>query len=142
MNTSIKLPIWFWVISILALLYFLMDTMMFYSRMFMLEEMASEVPKQYALIKAMPAWVNVVFGMEVFGGLMGAIALLTKRKWAFILFCISMIGVLAQSSYIWFASDALSLLGKPAIIMPIVAIVFGAIMIMVSRTGINRGWLQ
>ena len=142
MNTSIKLPIWFWVISILALLYFLMDTMMFYSRMFMLEEMASEVPKQYALIKAMPAWVNVVFGMEVFGGLMGAIALLSKRKWAFILFCISMIGVLAQSSYIWFASDALSLLGKPAIIMPIVAIVFGAIMIMVSRTGINRGWLR
>jgi len=143
MNTStIKPPIWFWVISVLALLYFLMDTMMFYSRVFMLEDFAKDMPKQYELNKAMPAWVNVVYGFEVFGGLMGSIALLSRKKWAFILFCLSMIGVLAQSSYIWFVSDAVAVLGNPAIVMPMVAIVIGIIMIMVSRRAINRLWIR
>jgi len=143
MNTSTaKPPIWFWVISILALLYFLMDTMMFYSRVFMLEDFAKDMPKQYELYKVMPTWVNVVYGLEAFGGLMGSIALLSRKKWAFILFCISMIGVLAQSSYIWFVSNAFSVLGNPAIIMPIVAIVLGIIMIMLSRHAINRLWIR
>ena len=141
-NPTTKLPIWFWAIAILALLYFLMDSMMFYSRVFMLEQFLTDMPKQHQLYSAMPAWVNVVFGMEVFGGLMGALALLARKKWAFILFGISLIGVLAQSSYIWFVSDAISLLGNPAIYMPIVGIIFGVIMLMVSRSAISRNWIH
>lgn len=142
MNSTTRLPLWFWAISVLALLYFLMDSMLFYGRVFMLEQFLKDMPKQHQLYSAMPAWVNVVFGLEVFGGLMGSLALLSRKKWAFILFGISLIGVLAQSSYIWFVSDAVSLLGNPAIYMPIMGIVFGVIMSMVSRSAISKEWIR
>jgi hypothetical protein len=141
MNSTTKLPIWYWIISILALLYFLLDSMMFYSRAFMLEEYLEKMPEQHALFSSMPAWVNYVFGLEVFGGLMGSLALLSRKKWAFILFGISLMGVLAQSSYLWFASDAAAVLGNAAIVMPIVAIVIGVVMIMISRSAISKEWI-
>jgi len=139
MNSTTKLPIWFWIISILALLYFLMDSMMLYSRVFMLDQLPA---KQQGLYSVMPAWVDVVHAMEVFGGMMGALALLYKKKWAFILFCVSLIGVLAQSSYLWFVSDAIAVMGNPAILMPMVGIVFGIVMIVISRSAITKGWLK
>ena len=141
-STTTKLPIWFWAISILALLYFLMDSMMLYSRVFMLEGFAKDMPKQHGLYSVMPAWVNVVHALEVFGGLMGSLALLSRKKWAYILFGISLMGVLAQSSYLWFVSDAVAVLGNPAIYMPIVGIVFGIVMLMVARSAISRNWIK
>lgn len=137
-STTTKLPIWFWIISVLALLYFLMDSMMLYSRIFMLDQLPA---RQQGLYSVMPAWVDVVHGLEVFGGMMGALALLSRKKWAFILFCVSLMGVLAQSSYLWFVSDAISVMGNPAIFMPMVGIVFGVIMIMVSRSAISKNWI-
>lgn len=142
MNATTKLPLWFWAIGILALLYFLMDSMMLYNRVFMPDELANSMPKLYGLYQKMPIWVNGVYALEIFGGLMGALALLSKKKWAFILFCVSMIGVLAQTSYLWFVSDSIAVLGKPAIVMPAIAIVLGVILIMVSRSAISRGWIR
>jgi len=116
-----------------------MDSMMLYSRVFMLDQLPA---KQQGLYSVMPAWVDVVHAMEVFGGMMGALALLYKKKWAFILFCVSLIGVLAQSSYLWFVSDAIAVMGNPAILMPMVGIVFGIVMIVISRSAITKGWLK
>jgi len=116
-----------------------MDSMMLYSRVFMLDQLPA---KQQGLYSVMPAWVDVVHAMEVFGGMMGALALLYKKKWAFILFCVSLIGVLAQSSYLWFVSDAIAVMGYPAILMPMVGIVFGIVMIVISRSAITKGWLK
>lgn len=141
-NTT-KLPIWFWIIPVLALFWFLMDMAGFYSRVFMLDQFVDRMPKeQHDLYANMPIWVNVVFALEVFGGLMGSLALLSKKKWAFILFCLSMIGVLSQTSYVWFVSDAITAMGKPAIVMPLVALAIGVVMIVFSRFGINKGWLK
>ena len=142
-STKTKLPIWFWIISVLSLLWFFMDMAGFYSRVFMLDQLADKLPEaQLALYKAMPSWVNVVYGLEVFGGLMGSIALLSKKKWAFILFCISIMGVLSQSVYVWFLSDAIEVMGQPAIVMPIVGIVIGVVMVVFSRAGISKNWLK
>ena len=57
---------------------------------------------QQHLYKNIPLWVNIVFACEVFGGTFGCIALLLRKKWALLLFVISILGVLAQNSNIWF----------------------------------------
>jgi hypothetical protein len=85
--------------------------------------------------------VNVVYGLEVFGGLMGSIALISKKKWAFILFLISIMGVLSQTVYVWFVSDAIEVMGQPAIVMPIVGIVIGVVMVVFSRSAISKNWI-
>ncbi len=138
-----KVPFWFWIITILALLWFFMDMAGFYSRVFMLDQIADKMPEaQLTLYKNMPSWVNVVFGLEVFGGLMGSLALLSKKKWAFIMFLISIMGVLSQSFYVWFISDAINVIGQPAIIMPLVSIAIGIVLVVFSRYAISKNWIK
>jgi hypothetical protein len=136
-------PVWFWVISVVALLWYLMDTSAFFMRVFMTEEGIASMPEnQRHLYRDMPLWVNIVFACEVFGGTLGSISMLLRKNWALPLFVISLLGVLAQTSNIWFLTDAISAMGAPAVVMPLVAIAIGTAMIFLAKSAISRGWLQ
>ena len=112
-------------------------------RVFMTENTIESMPEnQRHLYRDMPLWVNFVFACEVFGGTLGCISLLLKKKWAFPLFLISLLGVLAQTSNIWFLTDAISAMGAPAVAMPLVAIIIGAAMIFLAKSAISKGWLR
>ena len=141
-NTTTKLPIWFWVVSVLALLWFAMDMSAFVMRVTVTEEarLAMSERDQY-LHRDFPLWVNLVFAGEVFGGLLGTLALLFKRRLAFGLLTVSLLGVLAQSSYVYFISDAVAVLGMPLALMPLVSVTIGVLMLFVVRTGRLKGWL-
>lgn len=142
-TNALKLPLWFWVISILGLLWFLMDLMAFVMRVFMFDAMMSDMPEnQQRLYIAMPSWVNVIFSLEVFGGVLGCIGLLLKKRWALVFFIISIIGVLTQTYYVYFMSDAISLMGAPAIIMPLVAIFIGTGLIFTMKQATSRCWIK
>ena len=136
-------PVWFWVISVVALLWYLMDTAAFLMHVLMTEETIASMPEnQQHQYRDVPFWVNIVFTCEVFGGTVGTISLLLRKKWAFPLFVISLLGVLAQTSNIWFLTDAISAMGVPAIVMPLVAIIIGTGMIFLAKSAISKGWLR
>ena len=136
-------PVWFLVISAVALLWFLMDTCMFFMRLSMTEDAIATMPtNQQHLMRDIPLWVNVAFAGEVFGGLLGSIALLARKKWALPLFVVSILGTLAQTANIWFLTDAISAMGAPAIVMPLVAIVISAAMIALANFAISKRWPQ
>ena len=138
-----SLPVWFWVISIVALLWYLLDTSAFFMRLLMTDDSIKALPEnQQHLYRDMPLWVNIVFACEVLGGTLGCIALLLRKKWAFPLFVISILGVLAQTSNIWFLTDAISAMGAPAIVLPLVAIIIGTVMIVLAKLAISKGWLR
>ena len=142
-KTSTSVPIWFWVISILALLWYLMDMSAFYMRVFMVDEVIKSMPEnQQHLYQNMPQWVNIVFASEVFGGVLGSVGLLLRKKWALPLYYISILGVLSQTFYIYFLSDAVITMGAPAIMMPLVAIGIGIVMVLHTRSSISKGWLR
>jgi len=137
------IPIWFWVVSVVGLLWYLMDTSMFAMRLFMTDAAIKEIPEnQQHLFQNIPMWVNIVFAGEVFGGLLGCVALLLKKKWALPLFIISILGVLAQTSNIWFITDAISVMGAPAIVMPLIAMIIGTALIFLAKSAITKGWLR
>jgi len=130
---SPKPPRWFWVVTVLALLWFLMDTSAFFMRVFMSDDTIATMPAdQQHLYRDMPTWVNIAFAGEVFGGLLGCIALLMLRKWSWILFLVSLLGTLAQTTNIWLLTDAIDVMGTPAIVMPLVAIAITAAMLFLS----------
>lgn len=138
-----KPPVWFWVVSILALLWFLMDMSAFVMRVFMLDSMLGDMPEnQQILYTSMPSWVSVVFALEVVGGLLGCVGLILRKKWALPLFIISIAGVLLQTFYVYFLSDAISLMGAPAVIMPLVGIAIGAGVIVLTRFAVSNRWIN
>lgn len=136
-------PVWFWLIAVVALLWFLMDISMFFMRVLMSEEGLTAMPvNQQLLYRNMPLWVNVVFAGEVFGGTLGAVGLLLNRKWALPLFVVSILGVVSQTFHVWIRSDAISVMGAFAVVAPLVAILIGVGMIVLTKSAIARGWLR
>ena len=136
-------PVWFWLVSVIALLYFLMDVSAFFMRVFMTDQMILAMPEnQQHLYRNMPVWVNIVFAGEVFGGALGCFGLLRRKKWALPLFAVSLLGVLAQTFHIYFRSDAISTIGAPAVVMPLLAILIGTGTIALTRTAVSRRWLR
>jgi hypothetical protein len=65
-----------------------------------------------------------------------------QEEWAFPLFVVSLLGVLAQTSNIWFLTNAISAMGAPAVVMPLVAIIIGTAMIVLTKSAISKGWLR
>lgn len=136
-------PVWFWVIAVVALLWFLMDVSMFFMRVLMTESGLSAMPmNQQHLYRDMPLWVNIVFAGEVFGGALGSVGLLIRKKWALPLFVVSILGVVSQTFHIWIRSDAISVMGAFAVVAPLVAILIGVGMIVLTKLAIAKGWLR
>lgn len=136
-------PVWFWVISIIPLLWYLMDMSAFFMRVFMTDDVIKAMPdNQQHLYRNMPLWVNIVFAGEVFGGALGCVGLLLRKKWAWPLFVVSILGVLSQTFYIYFLSDAISTMGTPAVVMPLLAILIGIGMIVLTKSAISKRWLR
>ncbi len=136
-------PVWFKATSIVALLWYLMDLSAFFMRVFMTDDtIAAMAENEQHLYRDMPIWVNVVFAAEVFGGTLGCVALLLRKTWAMSLFVVSIVGVLGQTFHVYFLSDAISTMGAPAVVMPLVAILIGTGMIVLSKLAISRTWLR
>jgi len=136
-------PVWFWVISVIALLWYLMDMSAFFMRVLMTEDVIKAMPdNQQHLYRNIPLWVNTVFAGEVFGGALGCVGLLLRKKWALPLFVVSILGVLSQTFYVYFLSDAISTMGTPAVVMPLLAILIGIGMIVLAKSAISKRWLR
>ncbi|MDH4192298.1 MAG: hypothetical protein OEW21_19090 [Betaproteobacteria bacterium] len=136
-------PAWFWVIAIVVLFWYLTDMSAFFMRVWSVDEVVKAMPaNQQHLYRDMPLWVNVVFAAEVFGGVLGCIAMLFRRRWALPLFVVSILGVLSQAFHIYFLSDAIDTMGTPAVVMPLVAILIGTLMIVLAKSAIARRWLR
>ena len=110
-------PIWFWVISVTFLLWYMMDMSMFFMRVFMTDEAINAMPANQQGMFRVPQWVNIVFAGEVFGGTLGCVGLLLRKKWALWLFVVSIVGALSQTFYVYFLSDAISVMGTMAVVM-------------------------
>ena len=138
-----KPAIWFRIVSVMALLWYVMDALAFAMRVTLNDASLANMPEhQQQFIKNLPTWVHIVFAFEVFGGLLGSAALLIRWNTALILFVVSLSGVLCQTFYIWFLSGQVQLMGTIAITMPLVAIVISLIMIFISSLAAKRGWLR
>lgn len=66
---------------------------------------------QLAYFSAMPAWTHAAWAVGVWGGLLGAILLLLRRKLAVPVFVLSFLGWLAGAVYAFGLSNGLEVMG-------------------------------
>ncbi len=142
METTNKPPLWFWVISIIALLWNIMGVMAYLGQAYMTEEALVALPEaEQNFYNNIPAWVTAAFAIAVFAGTLGCIGLVLKKKWASILFLLSLIAVLAQATYNFFLQDFIVLSGE-RLIMPVVVIVVAIFLVWFSRNSASKGWIS
>jgi len=143
MMTSVKPPTWFWVVSVIALLWNLFGVMNYLMQAFnqvaLLESMDQA---QREAFESIPAWATAAFAIAVFSGTIGCIGLLLRKKWARPLFIISLIAAVAQFIHWLFISNAVEAFGPSTYTMPVIVILIGLYLISFSKKGIAKGWLK
>lgn len=75
---------------------------------------------QIAYFHAMPAWTHVTWAVGVWGGMLGAVLLLLRRKWALHAFVLSFLGFIGGLIYSYGMSNAAEVMGETVWIMNLV----------------------
>ncbi len=143
MTTTDKPKAAFWIIAVIALIWNSMGVYAYLQQQYNTEAFQNQMtPEQLEMVYATPSWAIAAFALAVFGGLLGALALLLRKKIANILFTISLLGILAQMTYNFFISKSMDVYGPGDMIMPIMIVVIGIFLFMSSKSSINKGWLN
>ena len=96
---------------------------------------------QLTYFNAMPAWTHAAWAIGVWGGLLGALLLLLRRKWAMPVFVVSFLGWLAGAVYAFALSDGMEAMGP---MWPMQIVIGGACVFfvwyarMMSQKGVLR----
>jgi len=143
MNSSVKPPVWFWIVSVFALLWNLFGVFNYLNQAFnQLAILEGLDQAQREVFEGIPAWATACFALAVFSGTIASIGLLLRKKWAKPLFIFSLITAVAQFVHWLFVSNAVEAFGPSTYGMPMTVVVIGVLFILFSNIGIKKGWLR
>lgn len=129
-STSSSRPKRFWIIAVLALLWNLLGLAMFVMQVTMSPEAIAALPReQREVYEASPAWLDIAFAVAVFGGVLGAIGLSLKKRWAARMFLLSLIGLLVQMLSAYVFTPAWAAYGAAGLVMPLLLVVVAVLLL-------------
>lgn len=138
-----KPPTWYWVVAILALLWEAMGVASYLYHVSLTAADIDALPGgQAALMRMTPAWVNGAFAVATWGGLLGALGLLLRRRWARALLIVSLIAIVVQFGWVFAVAKAHVLIGSSSIIFPAVIFLIGIVLVWFAGVATRRGWLR
>ena len=142
--TEAKPPVWFWVVTILLVLWEAMGCYACYTQIRLGAAAMGPVDdwslRYYA---ALPVWYNGVYAIATFGGLLGGLALLLRAKLALILFWISFAAVIVMFGYAFAATNLIAHKGIGNVLpFPLIIAAIGAFSIWFARFAADRGWMR
>lgn len=133
----------FWIISIIALIWNLMGVFAYIAQVNMSDEIIAALPEaERALYENVPAWVTGAFAIAVFGGALGCILLLLRKKLATSVLIISLIGIIAQMIYNFGMSKAAEVYGPGGMVMPAMVVLIGVFLVWYAKQATAKGWLS
>ena len=143
MTNSSKPPVWFWVVSAVALLWNLSGVANYLMQAFATPEMLDTMTDhQREYMENTPAWVTACFAIAVWGGTLGSILLLLRKRLAHIVLIISLVAVIGQVGHSIFLSNAIEVYGPSGMVLPIIIVAIGVYLVFFAKKGKERGWLS
>ena len=135
-------PASYWIVAVLALLWNLLGVAMFCMQIAITpDQIAAMPPEQRQILQDTPQWLQAAYAVAVFGGVLGAIGLLMKRRWAITFFLLSLLGLIVQIAGTFAMTRAWQILGPAGLAMPVLLLVIALFLLSYSRRAAARGWL-
>ncbi|MGO4222837.1 hypothetical protein AB4Y64_13415 [Lysobacter sp. TAF61] len=135
-------PISYWIIATLALVWNLIGVYMFYTQFTGGPAQLAALPaEQRQILEATPSWINAAYGVAVFGGALGAIGLLMKKRWAVSMFLLSLLALIVQVAGSFAVTPAWSLLGPAGLAMPALLVAIALFLLTYARKAAARRWI-
>jgi surface polysaccharide O-acyltransferase-like enzyme len=134
-------PKWVAIIGIVLILWNLMGTAMFGMDMMRSPADIKALPQdQQALWAQMPVWAWAGYGLGTIGGLLAAIGILRKKKWASMFALLSVIGVILNFTPTFFLSSGVDVWQPKFYAFPLVILALALVQLWVARKGNADGW--
>lgn len=132
-----KPPIWFWILSVVGLIWNAMGVHQYLGQAYNTESWQTQYSaEQLEIIYNYPAWLTAAFAIAVFTGTLGCVLLLLKKKFAYNLLLISLVAVIIQMGYLLANGHT------DNIVMTIMIIIFSVFLLWFSKFAIKKAWLQ
>ena len=135
-HTTSKPPIWFWIVSIIALLWNAMGVMQYLQQAYKTDSFKEmSTPEQLEMYANLPSWYTASFALAVFGGAIGCLLLLLRKKMAYPILLVSLIAVLVQMAYLHFSLEMSN-------IMTLFIVLVAILLAWFSKYSISKGWIK
>lgn len=142
-TSTAKPPVWFWIVTIVLVLWEAMGCVACVTQIRLGAEAMGPVDEwsrnYYA---ALPVWYNWIYAVATFGGLLGGLALLLRRRLAATLFWISLAAVIVMFGYAFATTDLIEHKGAAAVLpFPLFIAAVGVFSIWFANLAAKKGWL-
>jgi hypothetical protein len=141
---TVATPWHVWVVGVVALLWNAMgafDYTMTETRN--ASYMKDFTPEQLTYFYSFPKWVIATWALSVWGGVLGSVALLLRRRWAFLVFAVSLATMAITFVHNFLLTDGLAVMGGAGALVFAAAIVaVGLALVVYSRWLVRRGVLR
>lgn len=130
-----KPPIWFWIVSALALIWNAMGVMQYLQQAYKTESfILACTPEELEMYANLPSWYTASFALAVFGGALGCLLLLLRKRLAHTVLLISLIAIIVQMSYVTFSL-------KMANAMTPMIVIVGILLVWLAKIATKKGWI-
>ncbi|OIQ27533.1 MAG: hypothetical protein BM564_12230 [Bacteroidetes bacterium MedPE-SWsnd-G2] len=131
-----KIPTWYWVASILGLIWNLMGVSQYIAQAYMTDDQLSQLTlEEQQMYADLPSWYIACFALAVFSGAIGCFALVFKKKLAYPFLLVSLLFATIQMSYVAFVL-------KMANPMTPLIILVGIGLVYLSKVAIKKQWIS
>ena len=134
-------PTWFWIVAVLGLLWELFGVAMYLMHVGVIPNSQEMSEAERTLMESSPVWVTGLFAIGVFGGALGALGLVLRKRWARPLLILSLLAVILQFGGWLLATDAIRVIGPSVFAMPAVVVVVAILLAWLATVAVRRGWL-
>jgi hypothetical protein len=129
-------------VSIAALLWNLMGCGAYLSDVMLTPaDIAKMSAAQQALYESRPAWAVAATAIAVWGGALGCIALIWRKRWALPLLIASLVAVIVQDFGLFVLSDAVQTSGSIVVVLQGLVLLIAIGLVLLARKAIARGWI-
>jgi len=104
------------------------------------EAVAAMSPDQQALYAARPAWAVAVYAIAVWGGALGCVGLIMKKRWAKGALLASLLGLIAQDIALFGMSPVA--IGTSVYALQGMVLMIAVLLLLLANTAARQGWLE
>ena len=143
MNQFKKVPVWFYIVAVLAVVWNAMGIFAYLSTVMMSTEDFAKMPQAMQdLQKATPLWAIAAFAIAVFAGTIGCLLLLIKKALAFPVLVLSLIAVMVQMSNFIFLMEGFDVISQEEMIMTLMVIIVAFLLMFFAKVSKAKGWIR
>ncbi len=138
-----QLPKWYFPVTIAALLWNLMGCAAYLSDVLLTaEDVAKMSADQQALYASRPIWAVAATAVAVWGGALGSLGLILRRRWALPLLSASLIGLVVQDVAMFVLGDVLKVNGSVVLGLQGLVLAIAVGLLWLARAANANGWLR